>query len=79
MLAIFVISPIKVSMSIIISITAISATAVSNRYLQGWPLPYFNSSYSSALGNNWGSASKNTSLTNLTGSYSLTKSYRSSR
>ena len=52
MLAIFVILPIKVSMSIIISITAISATAVSNRYLQGWPLPYFSNSCNSALGNN---------------------------
>ena len=66
-------------MSIIVSITAISATAVSNRYLQGRPLPYFNSSCSSALGNNWGLASKGTNLANSTGSCNLTRSYKSSK
>ena len=78
-LIISAISPIKVPMYIITSIIAISAIAVSNRYLQARPLPYFSSSYSLASGNNWSSANKTTNLTNLTGSYSSTKSYRSSR
>ena len=50
MSAISAISPVKVPMSIIVSVIAVSATAVSNRYLRGRPLPYFSSSYSSALG-----------------------------
>ena len=79
MLAISAISPVKVPMSTVAPVTAVSATAVSNRYLWGRPLPYFSSSYSSALGNNWGLASKDTSLINLTGSYSLTRSYKSSK
>jgi hypothetical protein len=66
-------------MSIIASIIAVSATAISNRYLWGRPLPCFSGSYSLALGNDWGLASKGTSLANLIDSYSLTKSYRSSR
>ena len=52
MLAISVISPIKVLMSIIVFIAAVSAIAISNKYLQGQPLPYFSSSCSLALGNN---------------------------
>ena len=69
----------KAPMSIIASITAVSATAVSNGYLRGQPLPYFSSNCGSALGNNWGLASKGTSLADLTGSYSLTRSYKSSK
>jgi hypothetical protein len=52
MSAISVISPIRVPISIIASVTAVSATAVSNRYLRGRPLPRFGGSYSSALSNN---------------------------
>ena len=66
-------------MFIIVSITAMSATAVNNRYLQKQPLPYFSSSCGSALGNNWGLVNKSTSLANLIGSYSLTRSYRSNK
>ena len=51
-LAISTISPVKVLMSIIVFITAMSAMAVSNKYLWGRPLPHFNNSCSSALGNN---------------------------
>jgi len=51
MSAISAISPIKVPISIIASIAAVSATAVSNRYLQGRPLPCFSSGYSLVLGN----------------------------
>ena len=69
----------KVPISIIASVTAVSATAVSNRYLRGQPLPYFNSSCSSALGDSWGLANKSTSLASSIGSYSLTRSYRSSK
>ena len=47
-----VISPIKVPISIIVSITAVSATAVNNRYLWGQPLPYFSGSCGLASGNN---------------------------
>ena len=72
MLAISVILSIKVLMFIIVSVTAVSATAVSNRYLRGQPLPY-------ALGNNWGLAGKGTSLADLTNSCSLTGSYKSSK
>ena len=79
MLAISAILPVKVLIFIIVSIIAVSATAVSNGYLQGQPLPYFSSSYSSALGDSWGSANKGTSLVNSTGSYSLTRSYRFSK
>jgi len=39
-------------MSIIVSVIAVSITAVSNRYLRGRPLPRFSGSYSLALGNN---------------------------
>ena len=78
-MAISVILPVKIPISIIASVTAVSATAINNKYLQGQPLPCFGGSYSSALGNNWGSANKDTSLANSTGSYSLTKSYRSSK
>ena len=78
-LAISVISPIKVLMFIIVSITAVSATAVSNGYLRKQPLPYFSSSCGSALGNNWGLVSKSTSLANLIGSCGLTRSYRSNK
>ena len=56
-----------------------SATAISNRYLWGRPLPRFGGSYSLALGNDWGLAGIGTSLADLIDSYSLTKSYRSSR
>ena len=52
MSAISIISPIKAFISIIVSVTVVSATAISNKYLQGRPLPYFNSSYSLNLGNN---------------------------
>ena len=76
MLAISIILPVKVPISIIVSVTAISATTVSNRYLRGQPLPYFSGSCGLALGNSWGLASKSTSLISLIGSYSLTKSYR---
>jgi len=38
-------------MSIVASVIAVSATAVSNRYLRGRSLPYFGGSYSLALGN----------------------------
>ena len=79
MLAMSTILPVKALMSIVVSITAVSATAVSNRYLWGQPLPYFSSSCGSALGNNWGLASEGTNLANLTGSCGLTGSYRSSR
>jgi len=51
MLAISTISPVRASMSIIASVTAVSATAISNRYLQGRPLPCFGGSYGLALGN----------------------------
>ena len=71
---------------IIASIIAAFATAVSNGYLQGRPLPYFSSSCNSASGNGWGlankgtsSASKGTSSAGLTGSRSSTGSYRSGR
>ena len=79
MLAISIISPIKVPMSTIVPVTAVSATAVSNGYLRRWPLPYFSSNCGSALGNNWGLVSEGTSSANLTGSHGLTKSYRSSK
>ena len=79
MLAISAILPVKAFISIIVSITAVSATAISNKYLQGQPLPYFSSSCSSALGNNWGLASKGISSANLTGSYGSTRSYKSSK
>ena len=69
----------KVPVSIIVSITAASATAVSNRYLQGRPLPYFNSSCGSALGDSQGLANKGTNLASLTGSHSSTGSYRFSK
>ena len=52
MSAISIILPVKVPISIIASITAVSATAVSNGYLWGRPLPYFNNNYGSASGNN---------------------------
>ena len=71
--------PVKAPMSIIASVTAVSTTAVSNGYLQGRPLPHFSSNCSSALGNNWGLASKGISSANLTGSCGLTKSYRFSK
>ena len=50
--AIFAILPMGVPIFIIIFVTAVSAIAVSNGYLQGRPLPYFSSSCSLALGNN---------------------------
>jgi hypothetical protein len=46
-----IISPIKAPISIVASITAISSTAISNRYLRGRPLPRFSGSYSLALDN----------------------------
>ena len=52
MSVISVILPVKAPVSIVASITAASATAVSNGYLQGRPLPHFNSSCGLALGNN---------------------------
>ena len=52
MLAISVISLVKVFISIIVSIIAVSAIAVSNRYLWGQPLPHFSNKYGLALGNN---------------------------
>ena len=78
-MAISAILPVKVSISIIVSVIAISATAISNRYLLGQPLPYFSSSCGSALGNSWGLASKGTNLVGLIDFYSLTKSYRSNK
>jgi len=39
-------------MFIIASVTAVSITAISNRYLWGQPLPRFSGSYGLALGNN---------------------------
>ena len=71
--------PVKVPISIIASVTAVSTTAISNRYLQGRPLPYFNSSCGSALGDSQGLANKGTNLASSTGSYGLTRSYRSSK
>ena len=56
-----------------------SATAVSNKYLQRRLLPHFSSSCGSVLGNNWGLVSEGTNLADLTGFYSLTKSCGSSR
>ena len=47
-----IISPVKAPISIVASIIVVSATAVSNRYLRGRPLPRFSGSYSLALGNN---------------------------
>ena len=78
-LAISAILSMKVLIFIIVSVTAISAIAVSNRYLQGRPLPYFNSSYGSALGDSWGSANKSTDLVSLTGSRGSTRSYGSGK
>jgi len=52
MLAISIISPVIVSMFIIASVIAVSAMAVSNRYLWGRPLPRFSGSCGLALGNN---------------------------
>ena len=78
-MAISIILPVKAPISIIVSVTAVSATAVSNRYLRGWPLPYFSSSYSSALGDSWGLVNKDISLVNLTDSYSSTRSYKSNK
>ena len=63
---------VKVLISIVVSITAISTTAVSNGYLWGRPLPYFSSSCGLASGDSWGSASKGTSLASLIGSCGLT-------
>ena len=57
------------------SITVVSTTAISNRYLRGQPPFCFSNSYNLALGNNSGSANKGTSSANLIDSYSLTKSY----
>ena len=74
MSAISAILPVKVPISIIVSVTAVSATAVSNRYLQGRPLPHFNSSCSLALGDSWGLVNKGTSSVGLTGSHNLTRS-----
>ena len=71
MLAISAISPIKAPMSIIASVTAVSATAVSNRYLWGRPLPRFSS--------NCGLASEGTGSADSTGSRGSTGSYRSSK
>ena len=51
-LTISVILPIKAPIFSIAFITAISATAVNNRYLREQPLPYFNNSCGSASGNN---------------------------
>jgi hypothetical protein len=50
MSAISAILPVRASISIIASITAVSAIAVSNRYLRGRPLPRFSGSYSLASG-----------------------------
>jgi hypothetical protein len=50
MSAISIILPIRVSISIIAFIVAVSAIAISNRYLQGQPLPRFSGSCGSALG-----------------------------
>ena len=69
----------KVPISTIVPVTAVSATAVSNRYLQKQPLPYFSNSYSSASGDSWGLANKDTNSASLIGSYSLTKSYKSNK
>ena len=66
-------------MSFIVYITAISVTAISSKYLRGWPLPCFGGSCSSALGNDWGLAGKGTGLADLTDPYGSTESYRSSR
>ena len=51
MSAISIILPVKAPISIIVSVIAVSITAVSNRYLRGQPLPRFSGGYSSALGN----------------------------
>src|SRR6266700_7965387 len=86
MSAISIVSPVKAPISFIAFIIAVSVTAVSNRYLQGQPLPYFSGSCGSASGDDWGSASEGTgSASEGTGSadsidsYGSTKSYRSSR
>ena len=52
MSAISTVLPVKAPISFIVSITAISVIAISNKYLQGQPLPYFSSSCGLALGNN---------------------------
>ena len=52
MSAISIISPVRAPISIIASIIAVSATAVSNRHLRGRPLPRFGGSCGLALGNN---------------------------
>ena len=77
--AIFTVLPIKAPISFIASITAVSVTAINNKYLQGRPLPRFSSSCGLALGDNQGLASKGTGLANSTDSCGLTKSYKSSR
>jgi len=51
MSAMSIISPVRAFMSIVTSVIAVSATAVSNRYLRGRPLPRFGGSCGSALGN----------------------------
>ena len=79
MLVIPVILLVEVPISIIASVTTVSATAVSDRYLWRRPLPYFSGSYSLASGNNWGSANKGTNSADLISSCGLTKSYRSSK
>ena len=52
MSAISAILPVKVPVSIIASIAAVSAKAISNGYLQGRPLPRFSSGYGLVLGDN---------------------------
>jgi len=51
MSAISAILPIRAPISIIASVTAVSATAINNKYLRGRPLPRFSDSYGLALGN----------------------------
>ena len=77
--AISVILPVKALIFIIVSVIAMSATAVSNRYLWGRPLPYFSNSCGSALSDSWGLANKGTGLASSTGSCNLTGSCGSNR